>query len=252
VLKPLKDYLPLKDLNVTIEKGSFVCIIGDVGSGKSSLFSAMIGDMIYLPQKEIDTFGGVDKEAKKDDFDTLRKRLLSKDLKFDSPVKVDGSMSYVEQNAWIQNCTIRDNILFNKPMDRQRYINTIIACQLESDLGILPAGDMTEIGEKGINLSGGQKARISLARAVYADNDVVLMDDPISALDANVRKLIFKEVFQGMLKTKTRVLVTHAVDFLHLTDKIIVMKGGKVQANGSFEELQSDPHLIEVLDIYKK
>lgn len=137
-------------------------------------------------------------------------------------------MSYVEQNAWIQNATIRDNILFNKPMDRQKYINTIIACQLESDLAILPAGDMTEIGEKGINLSGGQKARVSLARAVYSDNDIVLMDDPISALDANVRKAIFKEVFKGQLKNKTRILVTHAVDFLHLTDKIIVMKGGRV------------------------
>jgi ABC-type bacteriocin/lantibiotic exporter with double-glycine peptidase domain len=110
-------------------------------------------------------------------------------------VTIDGSLAYVEQNAWIQNCSIRDNILFNRPMDRARYINTIISCQLESDLAILPAGDMTEIGEKGINLSGGQKARVSLARAVYADQDIVLMDDPISALDANVRKLIFKEVF---------------------------------------------------------
>ena len=87
---------------------------------------------------------------------------------------------------------------------------------------------MTEIGEKGINLSGGQKARVSLARAVYTNNDIMLLDDPISALDANVKKLIFKEVFQGMLKDKTRVLATHAVDFLHLSDRIIVMKGGRV------------------------
>ena len=111
---------------------------------------------------------------------------------------------------------------------------------------------MTEIGEKGINLSGGQKARVSLARAVYSNNDVVLMDDPISALDANVRKLIFKEVFQGLLRDKTRILVTHAVDFLHLSDKIIVMSGGSVQAIGTFKDLQNDPHLIEVLNIYKK
>lgn len=91
--------------------------------------------------------------------------------------------------------SIRDNILFGKPLNKTRYINTILACQLEKDLEILPAGDMTEIGEKGINLSGGQKARVSLARAVYADCDIVLMDDPISALDANVRKQIFKQVF---------------------------------------------------------
>mgnify|MGYP003912525127 CR=1 FL=1 len=96
---------------------------------------------------------------------------------------------------------------------------------------------MTEIGEKGINLSGGQKARISLARAVYADTDIIMMDDPISALDANVRKKIFSQVFQGMLKQKTRILVTHAIDFLHLTDRIIVIKDGKIQAFGTFNEL---------------
>jgi ABC-type transport system involved in cytochrome bd biosynthesis fused ATPase/permease subunit len=166
-----------------------------VGSGKTSLLQAIIGDMIYLPASEIANYGGVDKLGKKEDFEKLKKTLLSKALVFDPPVTIDGSLAYVEQNAWIQNCSIRDNILFNRPMDRARYINTIISCQLESDLAILPAGDMTEIGEKGINLSGGQKARVSLARAVYADQDIVLMDDPISALDANVRKLIFKEVF---------------------------------------------------------
>ncbi len=130
--------------------------------------------------------------------------------------------------------SIRDNILFGKPLNKARYINTILACQLEKDLEILPAGDMTEIGEKGINLSGGQKARVSLARAVYADSDIVLMDDPISALDANVRKQIFKQVFQGLLASKTRILVTHAVDFLHLADKIIVMNQGEVQAVGTY------------------
>ena len=92
------------------------------------------------------------------------------------------------------------------------------------DLEIFPAGDMTEIGEKGINLSGGQKARVSLARAVYANKEIILMDDPISALDANVKKKIFKNVFMGCLKQKTRVLVTHAVDFLHLVDEIILLK----------------------------
>ena len=101
-------------------------------------------------------------------------------------------------------------------------------CELTRDLEILPAGDMTEIGEKGINLSGGQKARVSLARAVYADKEIILMDDPISALDANVKKKIFQNVFMGQLKNKTRVLVTHAVDFLHLVDNIILFKEGQV------------------------
>ena len=135
--------------------------------------------------------------------------------------------------------------------DKKRYEMTIKSCQLMRDLEILPAGDATEIGEKGINLSGGQKARVSLSRAVYNDADIILMDDPISALDANVRKKIFKEVFQGMLKYKTRVLVTHAVDFLHLADRIVVVKDGSIQSIGSFDEMQNDPHLKEVLKIQR-
>jgi len=128
----------------------------------------------------------------------------------------------------------------------------LLKCQLKRDLEILAAGDETEIGEKGINLSGGQKARVSLARAVYADADIVLLDDPISALDANVRKKIFKDVITGILAKKTRVLVTHAVDFLHLADKIIVMGGGEVKATGTFSELQDNEHLTQVLHIHKK
>lgn len=117
---------------------------------------------------------------------------------------------------------------------------------------ILPAGDQTEIGEKGINLSGGQKARVSLARAVYADCDIVLLDDPISALDANVRKRIFRDVFQGSLRDKTRILVTHAIDFLHLADKICVVQDGTIAAQGTYEELKDDPHLQRVLEINQK
>ena len=111
--------------------------------------------------------------------------------------------------------TIRDNILYGQPLDKIRYVDTIRMCELERDLEILPAGDLTEIGEKGINLSGGQKARVSLARAVYANTDIYLMDDPISAVDANVRVKLMTNVIQGCLKNKTRILVTHAIDFLH-------------------------------------
>lgn len=120
-------------------------------------------------------------------------------------------------------------------------------------MAILTAGDQTEIGEKGINLSGGQKARLSLARAVYQASDVILMDDPISALDSQVRKQVFEQVIQGpMLKKKTRVLVTHAIDFLKFADRIVILKEGRIWANGSFEELQSNPHLQEVLAIKKR
>ncbi len=114
---------------------------------------------------------------------------------------------------------------------------------------ILPAGDQTEIGEKGINLSGGQKARISLARAVYAESDIILMDDPISALDAHVRKAVFHQVLQGMCKNKTRILATHAVDFLHLCDRIIVIENGRIAAFGSYQDLSEDPHLKAVIKI---
>ena len=113
----------------------------------------------------------------------------------------------------------------------------------------MPAGDLTEIGEKGINLSGGQKARLSLARAVYKRPDVIFMDDPISALDTQTRKKIFTEVFQGILKEKTRVLVTHAVDFVHLADKIVIMNEGKIIAQGSYSELEDHPYMKQIQDI---
>ena len=115
----------------------------------------------------------------------------------------------------------------------------------------MPAGDLTEIGEKGINLSGGQKARLSLARAVYKRPDVIFMDDPISALDTQTRKKIFTEVFQGILKEKTRVLVTHAVDFVHLADKIVIMNEGKIIAQGSYSELEDHPYMKQILDIHE-
>ena len=111
------------------------------------------------------------------------------------------------------------------------------------DLEILPNLDDTEIGEKGINLSGGQKARISLARAVYSDRDLILLDDPISALDANVKKKIFENVLLNHLKSKTIVLVTHAIDFLHLVDRIIVFNEGEIVLQGSYTEVENDPYL---------
>ncbi len=127
-----------------------------------------------------------------------------------------------------------------------------MACQLEPDLAIMPAGDLSEIGEKGINLSGGQKARVALARAIYKRPDVLIMDDPISALDANVRKQIFDQVFTGLMKDKTRILVTHAVDFIHLADHVIIMKEGRIQAQGSYDSMVDHPYLVQVQDIHTK
>jgi ABC-type multidrug transport system fused ATPase/permease subunit len=146
--------------------------------------------------------------------------------------------------------TIKDNILFGKPYQEEKYLQAIAMCELERDLEFLPSRDHTEIGEKGINLSGGQKARVSLARAVYADTDIVLMDDPLSALDANVKKKIFTNVFQNHFQNKTIILVTHAIDFLHFSDRLIIMKDGRLEAIGTFDQLSENPILIETLKIH--
>lgn len=201
--------------------------------------------MIYLDQDIIE-------EHKDQTIDAeLRKKINSLSLAtHKGEIKVGGSISYVQQIPWIQNKTIRENILFGYPLDVERYNRTIEICQLVSDLELLPGGDLTEIGEKGINLSGGQKARISLARAVYANRDIVLMDDPISALDSNVKKKVFEQVFMGEMRGKTRILVTHAVDFIDRVDRIIIMENSKIKYMGTYEELQhSDEikHIVETL-----
>ncbi|XP_055920592.1 multidrug resistance-associated protein 1-like [Eupeodes corollae] len=199
------DDVILKDINMKIETNTLVAIVGTVGSGKSSIISAFLGEM-----------------------DKLRGR-----------VNTVGSIAYVPQQAWMQNATLRDNIVFGKPYDRKRYQKVIDACALRSDFQMLAAGDMTEIGEKGINLSGGQKQRVSLARAVYSDSDLYLLDDPLSAVDSHVGKHIFEKVIgpTGLLANKTRVLVTHGITYLPKVDNIYVMKGGEISEDGTYSDL---------------
>ena len=225
-----------------------MCIIGDVGSGKSSLLNAIIGDLLYL---DSDFINDHKDDLVSNDVVISTVKMEGQRKMSEAPITVSESIAYVQQNPWIQNKTIRDNILFGLPYDAEKYKVTIKICQLRRDLKILPAGDMTEIGEKGINLSGGQKARVSLARAVYSDKSIVLMDDPISALDANVKNKIFKRVFLRRFKDKTRILVTHAVDFLHFVDTIILLKKGKIVLKGSFEELKNSDYLKEIIEIHK-
>jgi len=195
----------LTDVNLKVAPGSLVAVVGTVGAGKSSLCGAMLGDM----------------------------------YKVKGEVTVKSSISYAAQQAWIQNSTLKDNITFGKEMDRAKYERVIEACALAEDLKILPGGDMTEIGEKGINLSGGQKQRVSLARAVYSDTDIFILDDPLSAVDAHVGKHIFEKVIcdQGLLAGKTRILVTHSAVFLPRVDHIVVMKDGRVSEQGSYRQL---------------
>uniref|UniRef100_A0AAQ5YZ93 ATP-binding cassette, sub-family C (CFTR/MRP), member 3 n=1 Tax=Amphiprion ocellaris TaxID=80972 RepID=A0AAQ5YZ93_AMPOC len=188
-------------INVMVPQGSLLAVVGHVGCGKSSLISALLGEM--------------------------------------EKVEGDGSVAYVPQQAWIQNATLRDNILFGRPYNEQKYRCVLDACALTPDLQVLPGGDMTEIGEKGINLSGGQRQRVSLARALYSDAEVYLLDDPLSAVDAHVSKHIFDNLIgpEGVLKGKTRILVTHGISFLPQVDNIMVMVDGRVSEMGSYQEL---------------
>uniref|UniRef100_A0AAY4BU55 Multidrug resistance-associated protein 1 n=1 Tax=Denticeps clupeoides TaxID=299321 RepID=A0AAY4BU55_9TELE len=195
----------LKRINVLIPEGSLVAVVGHVGSGKSSLLSALLGEM----------------------------------HKQDGAVSIKGSVAYVPQQAWIQNATLRENIVFGRERKESWYQSVVEACALLPDLEILPAADATEIGEKGVNLSGGQKQRVSLARAVYCDTAVYLLDDPLSAVDAHVGKHIFDKVIgpQGLLQGRTRVLVTHGLSFLPQADLILVMVDGEITETGSYLEL---------------
>uniref|UniRef100_A0A674HHU5 ATP binding cassette subfamily C member 2 n=1 Tax=Taeniopygia guttata TaxID=59729 RepID=A0A674HHU5_TAEGU len=195
----------LCSVTLDIMPGSLVAVVGAVGSGKSSLVSAMLGEMENIK----------------------------------GHINIQGSLAYVPQQAWIQNATLKDNIIFGSELDEARYQQVLKACALLPDLELLPAGDQTEIGEKGINLSGGQKQRVSLARAVYSNADIYILDDPLSAVDAHVGKYLFEHVLgpKGLLQKKTRILVTHSISFLPQVDNIVVLAAGAVSEHGSYSTL---------------
>ncbi|XP_056148222.1 canalicular multispecific organic anion transporter 1 [Lampris incognitus] len=211
----------LKNVSLDIGPGRLVAVVGAVGSGKSSLISALLGEM-----HNVKGF-----------------------------VNVQGSVAYVPQQAWIQNATLRDNIVFGSRVDDEWFQKVVQACALAPDLELLPGRDLTEIGEKGINLSGGQKQRVSLARAVYNQSDIYLLDDPLSAVDAHVGKHLFSQVIgpNGLLKDKTRILVTHGVSFLPYVDEIVVLSDGVVSEVGSYHNLRtSNGAFSEFLETYAK
>ncbi|XP_064477245.1 multidrug resistance-associated protein 1-like [Ornithodoros turicata] len=205
----------LRDINFKVDSGRLFAIVGPVGSGKSSLLSSLLGDLRIIR-------GSID---------------------------VAGSVGYVPQQAWIQNKTIRDNIVFMSLFEEKFYEKVLGACSLEEDMRILPAGDMTEIGEKGINLSGGQKQRVSLARAAYQKKDLYLFDDPLSAVDAHVASSIFRELIgpKGMLRATTRVLVTNNLSVLPDCDYIYVLKEGRIAESGSYAKLRKQGSALSEL-----
>uniref|UniRef100_A0A3Q2NT43 Canalicular multispecific organic anion transporter 1 n=1 Tax=Fundulus heteroclitus TaxID=8078 RepID=A0A3Q2NT43_FUNHE len=217
-----KDSEPLlKNVSLDIKPGRLVAVVGAVGSGKSSLMSALLGEMHSTK----------------------------------GFINIQGSLAFVPQQAWIQNATLRDNILFGSPYEDKRFQDVVEACALGPDLKLLSAGDLTEIGEKGINLSGGQKQRVSLARAAYSQADIFLLDDPLSAVDSHVGKHLFDKVIgpNGLLKNKTRILVTHGVSFLPYVDEVVVLVNGQVSEIGSYQSLRASKGAFsEFLDEYAK
>ncbi|OAD54195.1 hypothetical protein WN48_08258 [Eufriesea mexicana] len=199
-----RDYT-LNNIDLTVRAGSFIAIIGQIGSGKSSLLQAML--------RELSLQDGI--------------------------LETSGKISFADQRPWLFASSMRQNILFGQPMNETHYNEVIRVCQLKRDVDSFTHKDRTMVGERGINLSGGQRARINLARALYIDADIYLLDDPLSAVDTHVGSRIVDECICGFLKGKTRILVTHQVQYLKAADQIIVMNNGSVQAKGNFEELQS-------------
>eukprot|EP00253_Pinus_taeda_P026999 PITA_26999 len=193
----------LRNINMEVKHGQKLAICGEVGSGKSTLLAAILGEVPKLR-------GGL---------------------------QVYGTLAYVSQTAWIQTGTVRDNVLFGRRMEEQKYQEVILKSSLDKDLQNLPFGDLTEIGERGVNLSGGQKQRIQLARALYQDSDIYLLDDPFSAVDAHTATSLFKEYIMGALSKKTVILVTHQVDFLPAFDAIMLMLDGEIHQAGQYQEL---------------
>jgi ABC-type multidrug transport system fused ATPase/permease subunit len=195
----------LHDIDFTVGRNELIAVIGTVGSGKTSLLAALAGDM----------------------------------RKTGGKIKLASSRAFCPQYAWIQNATLKENIIFGKPYKSKWYKEVINACALEPDLQILPAGDQTEIGERGITLSGGQKQRLNIARAIYFDADIVLMDDPLSAVDAHVGRHIMDKAICGLMKDKCRILATHQLHVLNRCDRIIWMEDGHIQAIDTFDNLMS-------------
>ncbi|KAH9949979.1 P-loop containing nucleoside triphosphate hydrolase protein [Amylocystis lapponica] len=195
----------VRDINMSVARGSLVAIVGSVGRCVSSLLQGLIGEM----------------------------------RKVRGNVSFGGRVAYCSQTAWIQNATLKENILFGQEYDEERYWRVVENASLLPDLQVLPDGDLTEIGEKGINLSGGQKQRVNIARALYYDADIVIFDDPLSAVDAHVGKALFADAILGALRGKGKavILVTHALHFLSQCDYIYTIQNGRIEEEGTYEDL---------------
>ena len=205
-----EDRKALRDISFSVNKGQMLAVTGPAGSGKSSLLMAILG--------ELPTING--------------------------RVTFNGRLAYVPQIPWVFSGTIRDNILFGRSFDTKRYQDILEVCCLQADLHNLPKGDLTEIGHRGVSLSGGQRARVSLARALYSDADIFLLDDPLSAVDAKVGKHLFDSCICGFLSDRTRVFVTHQLNYLiHLDNTIVLSEGAEVNGRVCIDEHENSKSL---------
>lgn len=212
----------LKNINFVAKKGELTCIVGRVGSGKSTLLKSILGELPVAKNPDLEIF-------------------------------VKGSVAYCSQNPWIANATVRENILFGCKFDKVFYDLTVSACQLLSDYEVLPDGDRTVVGEKGISLSGGQKARIALARSVYSRADLVILDDVLSAVDAHVGKDIINNVLgpEGILSSKTVLLATNSLRVLQKANSIVLLKNGTITERGNLQEIfEKGSDLAELIKEY--
>jgi ABC-type multidrug transport system fused ATPase/permease subunit len=202
----------LKDINFTAHKGELSCIVGRVGAGKSSFLGSVLGDL----------------------------------WKMQGEVEVHGTVAYVAQQSWIMNATVRENIIFGYKYDSTFYEKTVKACALLDDFNQLPDGDETTVGERGISLSGGQKARLALARAVYARADVYLLDDVLSAVDSHVGRHLIDNVLgpKGLLSSKTRILATNSIPVLVQSDFICMLANGEIVEKGTYKQLMAMKGLV--------
>ncbi|CAB3237262.1 unnamed protein product [Arctia plantaginis] len=204
----------LRNISFTAQPGEFIGIAGLVGSGKSSLLQVILGEL--TPSQGTVSLG-------------------------------DARVSYASQEPWLFVASVKENILFGLPYDRVRYKKVVSACALVRDFEQLPAGDSTLVGERGISLSGGQRARIGLARACYRQADIYLLDDPLSAVDTHVGKHLVTECVLGLLRHSTRILVTHQLHHLKAADKIIILRNGEMETQGNFDEVSQSPLFNELL-----
>ena len=208
------DQIFLKDINLEARSGQFISIIGKVSSGKSSLLHSILDSMKTVT----------------------------------GSVAINGEVAFIPQESFLVNDTLKNNILFGKPYDEEWYYKVIDACELDADIAMLPGKEQTEIGERGINLSGGQRQRIAIARAVYSQSDIYLIDDSLSALDAEVGHKILEGVFMGLLRDKTVIMVTNHLFFLEKTDEILVMKDGRIATRGDYQTVRGSPEYAEILE----